>query len=97
MEGVAQRIRARAMSTGELITLGNGPDGVVLELTGIGHLTDGSAVWYEETLYRGDYYEFVNQVRASGDEYQTVLNPAPTTSKADQTWYRWDTTRKNTL
>lgn len=94
LEGVAQRIRARNASPGEARLLDLRAGDAVLELTGVGHLTDGRPLWYEETLYRGDTYEFVNQLRLSGDDSQSSLDPrqapAPGGDETKRPWYRWD-------
>jgi GntR family transcriptional regulator len=96
LEGVAQRIRARGLTAREAKILAMKPGEAVLELTGVGHIAGGLPLWYEETLYRGDAYEFVNQVVASGDANQsTVSNVVQITEDdADRAWYRWNTDRR---
>lgn len=92
LDGVAQRIRARALRPAEAGLLEVEPGTAVLELTGVGYLTDGTPLWYEQTLYRGDAYEFVNRLRVSGDEHQSTLEarrPAGS-SPGDRLWYRWE-------
>lgn len=92
LEGVAQRIRARVLSAAEAGILGVAAGSAVLELTGVGHLSDGTPLWYEETLYRGDRYEFVNQLRVTGDEHQSSLDSRRSAGKANDLalWYRWE-------
>jgi GntR family transcriptional regulator len=45
----AKRLKARAGAAGLLIT-------------SVGHLSGGAPLWYEQTLYRGDAYEFRNRL-----------------------------------
>jgi len=92
LEGVAQRIRARNLNTVEAGLFGVPEGSAALELTGVGYLSDGTPLWYEETVYRGDTYEFVNQLRLTGDEYQSSLDPQRPAGKANNTtlWYRWE-------
>ncbi len=87
--GVAQRIRARSCSSDAGAVLGCGEGTAVLELTAVGHSSDAVPLWYEETLYRGDSYEFVNRVRASGDEQQSSLENSVSRTGADVAWYSW--------
>ncbi|MFW5688912.1 MAG: GntR family transcriptional regulator, partial [Spirochaetota bacterium] len=87
LEGVAQRIRARNLVAEHARMLDVHEGTAVLELAGVGYLTDGTPLWYEETLYRGDTYEFVNAVRATGEGPQSTLDPrTPDT----HLWYRWN-------
>ncbi|MFW5744328.1 MAG: GntR family transcriptional regulator [Spirochaetota bacterium] len=96
LEGVAQRIRARNLSASEAKILRMKQGEAVLELTGVGHIAGGQPLWYEETLYRGDAYEFVNQVVATGDENQSTVSNVVQISEEDanRAWYRWNTDRK---
>ncbi len=75
LESVSQRIRARNLTIEAAERLGVEAGTAALELVGVGHLQRGVPLWYEETLYRGDVYEFVNQLRATGDEHQAALEP----------------------
>lgn len=95
LEGVAQRIRARGIDAREARILSMKTGEAVLELTGVGHIAGGVPLWYEETLYRGDAYEFVNQVVATGDENQSTVSNVVQISEADanRAWYRWDRQR----
>ena len=92
LEGVAQRIRARSVNGSEAKVLAMKPGEAVLELTGVGHIRGGVPLWYEETLYRGDAYEFVNRVVASGDERQSTVSNVVQISEddANRAWYRWN-------
>jgi len=96
LEGVAQRIRARGLTAREAKILAMKPGEAVLELTGIGHIRGGVPLWYEETLYRGDAYEFVNQVVATGDANQSTVSNVVQISEEDahRAWYRWNTDRR---
>ncbi len=92
LDGVAQRIRARNASATEASALGCAAGDAVLELTGVGHLAGGEPLWYEQTLYRGDRYEFVNQLRISGSTDQSSLDPrsAADENQTESTlWHEW--------
>lgn len=89
LDGVAQRIRARTVSAKEAEVLETTRGDAVLELTGAGYLTDGTALWYEQTLYRGDAYEFVNQVHIAGDETQATLATRMAPAEEGRLWYHW--------
>jgi DNA-binding GntR family transcriptional regulator len=60
--GAAQTIRAVSLPDPEARLLGaaSGAAGLVSLCTGF--LEDGSALWWERTLYRGDAYEFRNRL-----------------------------------
>ncbi len=90
--GVAQRIRARILTKAESSMLGIPESNAVLELAGVGYLTSGDPLWYEETIYRGDTYEFVNQLRTSGDENQSSLGPRGDAKENERLWYFWKET-----
>ena len=92
LEGVAQRIRARSVSAAEAVHLDVKPGAAALELTAVGHLAGGRPLWYEETLYRGDSYEFVNQLHVAGGERQASLDHTLAISPEDASgaWYRWE-------
>ena len=90
IDGVAQRIRARNVETDAAEILGCEPETAVLELTGVGHADGGKPLWYEQTYYHGDAYEFVNQVRATGDDSQSSLESAPPRGAGGEyAWYSW--------
>ncbi len=90
IDGVAQRIRARNIETDAAEILGCEPETAVLELTGVGHADGGKPLWYEQTYYHGDAYEFVNQVRATGDDSQSSLESAPPRGVGGEyAWYSW--------
>ena len=90
LDGVAQRIRACSVDKKPAAIIGCDAGAAVLELTGVGHATGGAPLWYEETYYRGDAYEFVNQVRASGDDSQSSLDTAIARgATGEYAWYSW--------
>ncbi|TVQ25134.1 MAG: GntR family transcriptional regulator [Spirochaetaceae bacterium] len=90
LDGVAQRIRARTVDAQSAAIIGCDVGDAVLELTGVGHAIGGAPLWYEETYYRGDAYEFVNQVRASGDDSQSSIDTAVGRGPAGEyAWYSW--------
>jgi len=92
LDGVAQRIRARNADGSEAAELGVEVGTAVLELTGVGYLGDATPLWFEETIYRGDSYEFVNQLRVSGDDRRSALNARPATGAQEEAhrWYQWE-------
>ena len=76
LRGVRQRIRAKNLTIVAAEKLGVDAGSAALELVGVGRLAEGLPLWYEETFYRGDRYEFVNELRSAGDEHQAALEPA---------------------
>lgn len=104
LAGVAQRIRARNAGPAVAAVLGCPEETAVLELTGVGHAggvgrTDGGSqagrdvrLWYEETLYRGDAYEFINQMHASGDDSRSSIDTWPAHG-GEYAWYSWQENR----
>lgn len=89
LAGVSQRIRARAATSSQARVFGGKPGEPLLELAGVGYRFEEAAavpLWYEITLYRGNAYEFVNQVRSEG---------APATggvshlSAGSGNWFAW--------
>lgn len=75
LDRVTQRIRAKNASQEEGDALAIEPGTALLHLTAVGYANDGVPLWYEETRYRGDAYEFVNQLSSSGDDEPTSLGP----------------------
>lgn len=61
-----QVIRAVNLSPGDAALLGSTKRSAALLLCARGFLQDGRVLWYEETLYRGDRYEFCHQHAVSG-------------------------------
>lgn len=62
--GAEQRMRAVSLTEGEASSLGVKPGEPALRVVGTGFTTQNRPLWWEETTYRGDAYEF-----------RTVLGP----------------------
>ncbi|MBL8232445.1 MAG: GntR family transcriptional regulator [Bryobacterales bacterium] len=62
LSGAHQAIRAVSIhgSEAELLKVPQGAAGFLI--LSVGFLADGAPLWYEHTLYRGDMYEFRNQL-----------------------------------
>lgn len=62
LSGAHQAIRAVSIhgSEAELLKVPQGAAGLLI--LSVGFLEDGAPLWYEQTLYRGDMYEFRNQL-----------------------------------
>jgi DNA-binding GntR family transcriptional regulator len=60
--GADQSIRAVRMGRADARLLGQKSGAAGLLVTSTGRLEGGAALWYERTLYRGDAYEFRNQL-----------------------------------
>jgi len=75
LERVTQRIRAKNATEDEADALGIEAGTALLHLSAVGYANIGVPLWYEETRYRGDAYEFVNQLSSSGDDEPTSLGP----------------------
>lgn len=74
LDYVIQHIRARNTDRGESSILHVTEGAAALELTTTGHITGGDPLWYETTLYRGDRYEFVNELATSGTDRDTTMH-----------------------
>jgi GntR family transcriptional regulator len=71
--GAEETIRAVALAPGDAALLDAPPGSAALRVVAVGLLPDDSPLWHEETLYRGDAYEFRNRlgpVRAPGNGRQ---------------------------
>ena len=60
--GATEVIRAVSASKVQAAHLDLRAGAACLQVTATGFLTDGRALWHEETLYRSDVYEFRNQL-----------------------------------
>ena len=62
ISGADESIRAVNASPAQALALDIKPNTACLLVIATGFLEDGIPLWYEETLYRGDAYEFRNQL-----------------------------------
>jgi GntR family transcriptional regulator len=62
ISGADESIRAVNASPAQAAALGIKPNTACLLVIATGFLEDGIPLWYEETLYRSDVYEFRNQL-----------------------------------
>jgi GntR family transcriptional regulator len=62
VEGAEESIRAVNMRSEEAKTLGTRQNTAGLLVTSVGFLRGHKPLWFERTLYRGDAYEFHNQL-----------------------------------
>jgi len=60
--GAQQRIRAVLLAEDEARRLAAKPPAPALAVTSIGKLETDTPLWWERTIYRGDAYEFQNQL-----------------------------------
>jgi GntR family transcriptional regulator len=60
--GAEQTIRSVALTAAESAVLHAAPGAAGLLVIGVGYLSGGIPLWREETLYRGDAYEFRNRL-----------------------------------
>ncbi len=75
--GERHRIRARNLPPDEAGLLGGTEGDAALVVEGPGFASDGSIIWFEILVYRGDRYELVNEIRGSGPISNTIVQLLP--------------------